>query len=257
MKGRLTKDKFGFSMPISKNAPLYTRHPWHYRDVRRLTVVYETRMDPVLDMLPDNFEPATDPPQVVATVTDVGLHIPLGPYAESYVAVRALFKGKPVRFLVLMWVNSDAAMAAGREMYGAPKKLGEVSLSNSRYYTEIMQGIIERPQGTRLMTVSALLTAQADISEMGGEPAVLLKVIPDPCNEEVPAIAELYRIDSSYEISKASDGHLELYKGIGSVSFDARLETDPVYKLEPLEVLSTFYVKMHIREEKVTRLHKY
>jgi acetoacetate decarboxylase len=255
--GRLTKDKFGFSMPISKNASLYTRHPYHYRDVRRLAIIYETDLDPVLDILPENLEPSTDPPQIVVTVTDVGLHIPLGPFTESYVAIRSLFKGKPVRYVAYMWINSDAAMAAGREIYGAPKKLAKVSLSHTLPCSEVIQGIIERPYGNRLLVASAILTKQAELSELSGEPAVLLKVIPDACGAKKPAIAELLRIDSSYEISTAPDGHLELYTGIGSIAFGFPLQNDPLHELVLGRILSTFFMKMNIREEKVTLLHRY
>lgn len=255
--GRLTKDQFGFSVPVSRNAALYTGHPYYYRDVERLAVTYETDSDPVLDILPEHMDPLTDPPQVVVTVTKVGFHIPLGPYTESYVAVRARFKEEPLRYVAFMWVNSDAAMAAGREIYGAPKKLGEVRLQSGVPTSEVIQGIIERPAGTRLLTVSAVLTRHAELSELRGEPAALLKVIPDACGSGVPAIAELLRIDSHYEIHKDTDGHLEVYAGIGSVSFDSPMESDPIHYLIPRKILSTHFFKMNIREEKVTRLHTY
>jgi len=255
--GRLTKDKFGFSVPVSKNASLYTGHPYYYRDVKRLSVIYETDLDPVLDILPEFVEPLTDPPQVVVTVTDIGLHVPLGAYSESYVAIRAKFKKEPVRYVAFMWVNSDAAMAAGREIYGAPKKLGKVTLSNSLPASELMQGVVERPIGTRIFTAGVLLTGVADPGELKGEPAALLKVIPDACGAKEPAIAELLRIDSSYQISSGPDGQMELYKGIGSISFGSALQNDPAYELVPRKILSAFFVKMNIREEKVTLLHRY
>lgn len=255
--GRLTKDKFGFSLPVSKNASLYTEHPYYYRDVKRLAIVYETDRDPVLDILPELIEPLTDPPQVVVTVTDIGLHIPLGAYTESYFAIRAQFKGEPIRYVTFMWVNSDAAMAAGREIYGAPKKLGKVTLSSSLPASELIQGVVERPVGTNIFTASALLTGIPDPGELKGEPAALLKVIPDSCGAKEPAIAELLRIDSSYQIASGPDGHLELYKGIGSISFGSALQTDPVYELTVRKIVSTFFMKLNIREEKVTLLHRY
>jgi acetoacetate decarboxylase len=255
--GRLTKDKFGFSMPVAGNASLYTRHPFYYRDVKRLAVVYETDLDPVLNILPEHVEPSTDPPQIVVAVTDVGFHVPLGPYTESYVAVRASFRGEPIRFVAYMWATSDAAMAAGREIYGAPKKLGQVVLRHHSPSSELMQGFVERPPGCRVLAITALLTGAANPADLKGEPPALLKVIPDACGGRDPAIAELLRVDSSYEILSTSAGHLELYAGIGSISFDARLATDPVHELTPRNVLSTFFMRMNIREEKVTLLHRY
>jgi acetoacetate decarboxylase len=255
--GRLTKDKFGFSMPVSKNSSLYTHHPFYYRDVKRLAIIYETDLDPVLDILPEFIEPLSDPPQVVVTVTDIGFHVPLGPYTEAYVSVRSQFRGEAIRYIAFMWVNSDAAMAAGREIYGAPKKMGKVILRNASTSTELIQGSVERPEGNRILTINAHLTGTAMPEELNGEPPVLLKVIPDACGAKEPAIAELLKVDSSYSIITSSDGHMDLYKGIGSISFDSHLQTDPVHELIPRKVLSTFFMKMNIREEKVTILHKY
>lgn len=244
-------------MPVSKNASLYTQHPYYYRDVKRLSITYETDLNPALDILPEFVDPLTDPPQVVVTVTDVGYHIPLGPYAEAYVAIRAQFKGEPIRYVAYIWVTSDAAMAAGREIYGAPKKLGKVTLSNSSPCSELLQGIVERPEGNRILIANAFLTGIADLSDLKGEPAAALKVIPDSCGGKEPAIAELLRIDSNYQISSASDNQLELYKGLGSIAFGSSLQTDPVQELVPRKILSTYFMKMNIREEKVTLLHKY
>lgn len=255
--GRMTKDKFGFSMPVSKGASLYTRHPYYYRDVRRLVIIYETDLDPVLDILPEFVDPSGDPPQVVVTVTDNGFCIPFGPYTESSIGIRAKFKGEAVRYVAYMWVTSDAAMAAGREIYGTPKKLGKITLSNSSPCSEVLQGIIERPEGNRIITVSALLTELADPGDMEREPAALLKVIPDFCGANQPAIAELLRLDSSHKISSGPDGLMELYKGIGSISFGSALQTDPAHELVPRKILSTYFMKMNIREEKVTLLHRY
>jgi hypothetical protein len=120
-----------------------------------------------------------------------------------------------------------------------------------------MEGIVERPEGNKIFTASALLTGAADLSEMKGEPAALLKVIPDSCGARDPAIAELLRIDSSYQIASGPDGHLEFYKGIGSISFGSTLQTDPVHELTVRKIVSTYFMKINIREEKVTLLHRY
>ena len=135
--------------------------------------------------------------------------------------------------------------------------MGEVRLQWSPQNTEVLQGIIERPAGTRILTASAVLTRHGDLGELQGEPAALLKVIPDACGSKNPAIAELLRIDSQYEIHKDTDGHTQLYMGIGSISYDTPIENDPVHYLVPRKILSTAFFRMNIREDKITRLHTY
>ncbi len=255
--GRMTKDHFGFSLPASRNSSLYTEHPYDYENVHRLQITYETDIAPVLDLLPEHIEPLTDPPQVVLTVTRVGFHAALGPYTESGVAVRARFKNESIRYVAFMWVNSDAAMAAGREIYGAPSKMGKVVLKWSRQNTEVLQGIVERPLGTRILTASVVLTRKGDLNEVLEEPTVMLKMIPDACGKKEPALAELLQIDSQDEMHKDQDGNLELYAGIGSVSYDTPVEHDPVHYLVPRKIISSIFQRMNIREEKATRLYKY
>ena len=50
-EGRLTKDKFGYGMPV--DAPLYAKPPIYYQDIRTISITYETDPDGALDMLPE------------------------------------------------------------------------------------------------------------------------------------------------------------------------------------------------------------
>ena len=50
--GRLTKDKFGFSMPVSGNASLYTRHPYYYRAIAKKG--YGSRSEAIRDLVRDH-----------------------------------------------------------------------------------------------------------------------------------------------------------------------------------------------------------
>lgn len=244
-------------MPAMRNASLYTPYPFYYRDVKRLVISYETDLDPVLDILPDVLDPISDPPQVFFTINDIGFNLPLGPYREAFIGIKCKFQEMAVRYYAYMWVTSDAAMAAGREIYGAPKKLAEVSLSSDPHNTELIQGAVERPAGVRLITASAMLDRFPKQIELKSEPAVLLKIIPDACNPKEPAISELLRVDMNFRLSLTEDNQPEFYPGVGSLDFNSDAIDDSIFELIPRKILSASFMKMEFSEEKVTLLHKY
>src|SRR5690625_681863 len=90
-KGRLTKDKFGFSMPVDE--PLFQQPPFYYRNLHTLTVAYETDEDAALDLLPEGLELS-----LPATARIVVAHQPFttfGPYEEAYQFLDCLWEGEP------------------------------------------------------------------------------------------------------------------------------------------------------------------
>src|SRR6478609_9725850 len=127
--GRLTKDRFGYAMPV--DAPLYTPFPLYYEDVRILLFPYLTDAAATAALLPSQFElvPA-DPDGKYAIAQVVFAKYPfsnIGAYNEVAQTLIVTYKGKPGAYAVRLHVTSDQAMAAGREIGGFPKRLGNIS----------------------------------------------------------------------------------------------------------------------------------
>ena len=81
--GRLTKDKFGFSMPV--DAPLFCKPPIYYKNVESMSFVYETDEEAAADILPEGLE-LTSP----ATASILFIKYPfstLGPYEEAILGI--------------------------------------------------------------------------------------------------------------------------------------------------------------------------
>jgi len=53
----------------------------------------------------------------------------VGPYNENLILLYCKYEGKPGLFVMNIYVDSDEAMAAGREIWGYPKKMCEIKLS--------------------------------------------------------------------------------------------------------------------------------
>jgi acetoacetate decarboxylase len=91
-----------------------------------LTAIWETDPDVVAAVLPPPLEPP-ERPLVRATVTKVDMAGYV--FGAGYFAVAALHEGKAGEYPLLMPMTSERAVIGGREVYGEPKKIGEVVLS--------------------------------------------------------------------------------------------------------------------------------
>lgn len=105
-------------------APLYQPLPYHYRGVRKISAFCRCDADALRAFLPDEFELSGDVCEVFQLeAPDAG---PLGHYSESGVVIPVTFDGQPGAHVALEYVSSDDSLAAGREIWGYPKKIAEV-----------------------------------------------------------------------------------------------------------------------------------
>lgn len=109
-------------------APLVASFPLRMRNTEILTVLYRTRPGAVERLLPE---------QLSATGELVAVHLYrmhdaewFGAYGESalHVAVEHAASGTRGVYSPFLFVESDGAVATGRELYGQPKKGGRIEL---------------------------------------------------------------------------------------------------------------------------------
>lgn len=137
-----------FSTPW--DAPLVPEFPFQMRDVTILTTFYRTTLAAVASVLPFPLEPASD---IVAIhlyqMNDTDF---FGSYEESAVQTDVHIPGTGVRgaYSPYLFLNSDGAIAAGREMYGQPKKYGQ---PNIRVKQDLIVGTVKR-NGVRFLRVT-------------------------------------------------------------------------------------------------------
>jgi acetoacetate decarboxylase len=128
-----------------------------------LTAVYETDPDVVAAVLPPPLEPGAEP-LVRVTVATVAIKGRPAFGAGSF-AVRARHEGREGDYPLLMPMSTEQAVIGGRETFGEPKKLGQVTLERDgdrvvgrmarmgTTFVEIRGRVVERlqppPPGTR------------------------------------------------------------------------------------------------------------
>src|SRR3954470_16114633 len=106
-------------------APLVPPLPIRLRKTEILTVVYRTRRDAADALIPDPLVLASD----LCVLNVYWMHDAdwFGVYGESAFQLPVtLPDGSPAVYSPFLVLGSDGAVAAGRELYGQPKKAGIV-----------------------------------------------------------------------------------------------------------------------------------
>ncbi|MBW3099182.1 acetoacetate decarboxylase family protein [Pseudohoeflea coraliihabitans] len=107
-------------------APLYQALPYHYRNVRKVSVFGRCAPGALEKFLPSEFQLVGDVCEIFVMVApDAG---PLGHYTEAGVVIPVRYDGIVGAHVALEYVSSDDSLSAGREIWGYPKKIAEVDV---------------------------------------------------------------------------------------------------------------------------------
>ncbi len=113
-----------FAMPLT--SPSYPVGPYRFVNREFLIITYRTDMDALRAVVPEPLE-ITDPIvkyEFIRMPDSTGF----GDYTESGQVISVTFKGQKGGYVHSMYLNDDAPIAGGREIWGFPKKLAEPSL---------------------------------------------------------------------------------------------------------------------------------
>jgi Acetoacetate decarboxylase len=228
---------FCFSQPYGPGQ-LYGRPPYPYRDARSITAVFTVEGTGIEEFLPPGVEVADPEPLALITAS----HYPqsaFGRYNEFWLYVRVTFKGERFMYCVAMYTDSEKATASGRELWGFPKKMAQMSLRQ-----ESGQWIFraERPADHCMLTLSFIEEDDQE-SEMLAEvslPTLSLRLIPHFTGEGEPDIAQLLATDNKKRLRQSSLGTDERRRGRAFVSWNSTI-ADPFGPFTPRKMLSAWF----------------
>jgi len=228
-EGQLTKDKFGYDMPV--DAPLYSKPPIYYKNNEAISLTYETDEAAVAEMLPAGLGVPSPP-----TATLMLIRYPfstLGPYEEAILSLGCTWQGEPRSYIAHIVVNTDPPMAAGREIWGFPKKFAEITL---QIEGDLIWGTMDRPAGNRICTgvIRPEVPVNLEEAKQIAVPALSLRVIPSPEEGAPPSLMELVEVPPN-------NTTLEAWQGPGFVEFNSKSTIDPWYKIGVKKMLSATY----------------
>ncbi|MFX0546001.1 acetoacetate decarboxylase [Roseovarius sp. S1116L3] len=113
-----------FSMPLTN--PSYPRGPYRFVDREFMTITYRTDMDALRAVVPEPLE--VDEPLVKFEFIRMPDSTGFGDYTESGQIIPVSYRGKRGGYSHAMYLNDDAPIAGGREIWGFPKKLADPAL---------------------------------------------------------------------------------------------------------------------------------
>ena len=214
------------------SAPLVPTFPLQMRNTEILTVAYRTSPDAVASFLPAELESLA--PRVIVHVYRMHDADWFGSYGESAVQlpVRHRASGTEGAYSPLLFVESDGAVAAGREIYGQPKKAGEIDLAADG---DLLVGRVRR-NGIDVITATMPYKQQraerAELDALGFATNINLKTIASV--EGGDAIRQL----TAREFADVTVH--ELWQGPGTVELRPNAQA-PVHLLPVLEVETAFH----------------
>lgn len=242
------KGKEGFSIPFDSSLYGSTFPPGtpakefeiDYWNCDALSVFFAISSD-IEDILPEGIEPYSHPPQGGLWLSRYKLST-LGEYNEflSVIQVKDV-NGEMAYYIPYIYVTNDAAMAAGRELAGAPKKLADMDLNSE---LDVIKGTLERPSGKRLLTLTFKPEERAKgglIDVMLPRPTPLLSVRHLPPISGGDGLTQLVRWYSKIDFHKDPEGERRIWMGPMSVSYDSPSTIDPIHKIEIGDIYAGIY----------------
>ena len=225
--GRLNKKNIGFSMPV--DAPLYSKPPIYYKDVEAISFTYETDEDAVLDILPEGLE-INSPPMANLIFIKYPFST-LGPYDEAILGISCLWQGKPRFYIAHIVLNTDMPLAAGREIWGFPKKLAHITLEKEG---DLITGTMERPRGNRICTGVIRPETPIEVVQAEPVPSMSLRVIPSPEEGEEPSLMDLIEVPPNSTTKEA-------WQGPGFAQYNSTSTIDPWHRIAVKKPLMAVY----------------
>jgi acetoacetate decarboxylase len=214
-----------FAMPLT--SPAFPPPPYRFVDREFLIVTYRTDLDALRAVVPEPLEIAE--PIVKYEFIRMPDSTGFGDYTESGQVIPVTFEGRAGGYVHSMYLNDEAPIAGGRELWGFPKKLASPKLANE---SDALVGTLDYGSvrvATATMGFKHRALDHAKVLEGLLAPNFLLKIIP--------------HVDGGPRILELVEYFLEDVNLKGAWSGPAALELAhhalaPVAQLPVLEVIS-------------------
>ena len=233
-----------FAMPI--HSPAFPPGPYRFVDREYLIITYRTDPDALVAVVPAPLRVAE--PLVKFEFINMPDSTGFGHYCESGQVIPVTLDGETGGFVLSMFLNDHPPIAAGRELWGFPKKLGQPEL---RVHMDTLMGTLDYSDfrvATGTMGFKHRTLEAEKVRAALAAPSYLLKVIPHV--DGTPRICELVRYG-------LTDIHIKGgWTGPGALDLHDHALA-PVADLPVLEVLSAVLILADLTLPLGTVAHDY
>jgi Acetoacetate decarboxylase (ADC) len=121
----------------------------NYRDMDYVSITFATDADKAAALIPKELQLVKIPLQGQSAANLVFAkyrECDLGPYMEVIVSIPVLHKGQVYLYIPAIYVDNDAALLAGRELGGYPKKMAQITMRNygDLFLSQMSRGPIQK-----------------------------------------------------------------------------------------------------------------
>ncbi|MDD9368940.1 MAG: acetoacetate decarboxylase family protein [Acidimicrobiales bacterium] len=172
-----------------------------------LTATYETVPEVVAAVLPPPLEP-TDHPLVRVSVARVDLGEGRPPFGAGTFSVQARHEGQVGNYPLVMPMTTEQSVVGGRETFGEPKKLAEVTLERDG---DLVVGRVTR-LGTTIIEIAGTVAEELAVPDDLHRVDFYLKFLPAPDGKGFdgePALVYCHRTESARSLARV-DGTVTL-----------------------------------------------
>ncbi|MDM7275249.1 MAG: acetoacetate decarboxylase family protein [Thermoprotei archaeon] len=236
----------GYSIPL--NAPLYpTGTPIVYYGCRVLVATATVDGGTVDPILPEGVN-ISEKPLAAFWIGEYPASN-VGVYREALIAVQVSTEELPLAYYIpYIYVTNDQALASGRELLGAPKKLARIKLE---WRDDLIRGVLIR--GSKLLELSLKPVAKGDVEGIKAlvpEEIPLMSIRTLPPLRESPGIAQLVQ----WRAKIIMGGNQRILVGPAEVKLQGTI-SDPLDTIKVEEVLTGFYIEfdMELHADRVLR----
>lgn len=218
-----------FAMPLTN--PSYPRGPYRFINREFLTITYRTDPEALRRMVPEPLQIAE--PLVKYEFIRMPNSTGFGDYNESGQVIPVTLDGVAGGYVHSMYLNDEAPIAGGREIWGFPKKLADPSLAveKNTLVGTLDIGSIRVATGTMGYKYQAL--DNAVVMKALAAPNFLLKIIPDvDCSPRICELVRYFMTDITVKEAWQGPAALELHHHALA----------PVADLPVLEVVSAVHL---------------
>jgi acetoacetate decarboxylase len=176
-----------YAMPLTN--PSFPRGPYRFFDREYLIVTYRTDPEALRAVVPEPLEVAE--PLVKYEFIRMPDSTGFGDYTESGQVIPVRFAGEDGVYVHSMYLDDDAPIAGGRELWGFPKKLAQPKISHEG---EVISGTLHYGHALCALATMGYKHQAADKQKALrslSTPNFVLKIIPHV--DGTPRICELVR----------------------------------------------------------------
>ena len=221
--------KHAYAMPLTN--PSYPPGPYRFFNREYIIITYRTTREALQAVVPEPLE--IDEPLVKYEFIRMPDSTGFGDYTETGQVIPVRYRGQAGGYVHSMYLDDDAPITGGREIWGFPKKLANPKIVNEG---EVIVGTLHYGSvlcATGTMGYKHKPVEQAPLLAALSEPNFLIKIVPHV--DATPRICELVRYSMTDIVLKGA------WSGPGALTLvDHALA--PVFDLPVLEVLSTVHI---------------